>query len=203
MRLIFMLTFSILFDFGLKSQVLFVGNSTQVCEDSTQHYERLDSIPKDLNKFKAVYIFSNAYSKLSKPSIDSLINYVHQGGGLYIGAENEPLQAESKQITRALYNKECFGTYNSKNADVTPVNSKLKLVDLDTLPAGKSTVAFPLDYRLQVEAWVDDQPLILSGQVNKGKIIIDGGYSRFYCENRDKNSDEIWRRILTYLVRED
>ena len=61
---------------------------------------------------------------------------------------------------------------------------------MQSVPAGTTTVAFPLDYRLKVEAWINDEPLILSGESYKGKIIIDGGYSRFYCniDKEGKNS---------------
>jgi len=58
-----------------------------------------------------------------------------------------------------------------------------------------------LDYRLKVEAWLNDQPLILSGNYKKGRIIIDGGYSRFYCENMSKTSSELWLRFKSFLVK--
>ena len=75
----------------------------------------------------------------------------------------------------------------------------MQLENLPDLPAGKTTSAFPLDYRLKVEAWVSDQALILSGNIGKGRIIIDGGYSRFYCENTNELSVEMLSRFITYL----
>ena len=68
---------------------------------------------------------------------------------------------------------------------------------METIPAGRSTVAFPMDYRLRVEAWVADQPLILSGELDAGKVIIDGGYSRFYCDQRSEVTDVLWNAILS------
>ena len=115
-----------------------------------------------------------------------------------MGAENWPLQAESNQLTKKLYLKESFGEYNSDVAEIEQKSGNLRL-ERETIPAGKSTVAFPMDYRLRVEAWVADQPLILSGDLDQGKIIIDGGYSRFYCDQRSDATDELWQAIMTYL----
>ena len=116
-----------------------------------------------------------------------------------MGAENWPLQAESNQITEKLYLKSSYGSYDQEIAD-NPPGGNLKLNELDTIPAGRSTVAFPLDYRLKVEAWVDDQPLIQSGQIGEGRIIVDGGYSRFYCDQRNNDTDSILVRFINYLT---
>ena len=57
-----------------------------------------------------------------------------------------------------------------------------------------------MDYRLKVEVWLDDQPLIQSGEIGLGKIVIDGGYSRFYCANHDAEIDGIFLAILKWLL---
>jgi len=125
-------------------------------------------------------------------------NFVRAGGGLYLGAENWPLQAESNQLTKKIYLKESFGEYDSPEAEIEQKSGNLHL-EMATIPAGRSTVAFPMDYRLRVEAWVADQPLILSGKIDEGNVIIDGGYSRFYCDQRTEITDSLWKAILVYL----
>ena len=176
----------------------FIGNTTNFCSsDST--IVVLNSLPADLGDYEAIFIFSNASSGLSDSDVAKIINYAESGGGLYLGAENWPLQAESNQITEKLYLKSSYGSYDQEIAD-NPPGGNLKLNELDTIPAGRSTVAFPLDYRLKVEAWVDDQPLIQSGQIGEGRIIVDGGYSRFYCDQRNNDTDSILVRFINYLT---
>jgi hypothetical protein len=145
-------------------------------------------------------LFSNSTTTLSDSDVDRLIDFVEAGGGLYLGAENWPLQAESNQMTKRLYLKESFGEYQADDAEISASKGNLELDSLDNVPAGSTTVAFPMDYRLRVEAWVDDQPLILSGALEKGKVIIDGGYSRFYCDQRSETTDQLFQSFMAFLL---
>jgi hypothetical protein len=135
--------------------------------------------------------------------VDRLINFAESGGGVYLGAENWPLQAESNQVTKRLYLKESFGEYQVDDAEIASNNGNLELDSLDKVPAGQTTVAFPMDYRLRVEAWVDDQPLILSGALDQGRVIIDGGYSRFYCDQRSGETDQLFQSFVSFLLKEN
>ena len=174
--------------------VLIVGNFDSICiEDS--NLTKVKVLPEILDSFQVICLFSNATSSLTEDEASRVESFVRSGGGLYLGAENWPLQAESNQLTKKLYLKESFGEYDSPVAEIQRESGNLHL-EMETIPAGRSTVAFPMDYRLRVEAWVSDQPLILSGKVDEGKVIIDGGYSRFYCDQR---SDSLWKAIITYL----
>lgn len=177
--------------------VLIVGNFDSVClEDST--ISKVKVLPETLDSFQVICLFSNATSSLTEDEASRVENFVRSGGGLYLGSENWPLQAESNQLTKKLYLKESFGEYDSPVAEIEQKSGNLDL-KMETIPAGKSTVAFPMDYRLRVEAWVSDQPLILSGNVDNGKVIIDGGYSRFYCDQRSEVTDSLWKAIIAYL----
>lgn len=155
-------------------------------------------LPESLDSFKIICFFSNSTSSLTETEATRVESFVRSGGGLYLGAENWPLQAESNQLTKKLYMKESFGEYDLPVAQIEQQSGNLQL-EMETIPAGRSTVAFPMDYRLRVEAWVADQPLILSGNLDAGKVIIDGGYSRFYCNQRTEITDSLWKAILAYL----
>jgi hypothetical protein len=66
----------------------------------------------------------------------------------------------------------------------------------------QSTVTFPMDYRLKVEVWSGDEPLILSGNFGKGKIILDGGYARFNVAlNQSAESKRIFNELIDFLVK--
>ena len=178
-------------------QVLFIGNLNSICmEDSNARVA--STLPEILDSFQVICLFSNSTSSLNESDASRIEEFVRSGGGLYLGAENWPLQAESNQLTQKLYLKESFGEYHSPVAQIEQRSGNLDL-EMDTIPAGKSTVAFPMDYRLKVEAWVADQPLILSGKLDKGKVIIDGGYSRFYCDQRSEVTDSLWAAIIAFL----
>lgn len=181
-----------------QTSILLIGNSEKLCYQ--EYFSKVsDTLPDEISQFKAIYLFSNSTSQLNREDIESIIHFVEAGGGLYIGSENWPLQAESNQLTQELYKKESYGEYDKASANTSFQKGNLELNTISEIPAGKSTVAFPLDYRLTVEAWIDDQPFILSGNYGKGRIIIDGGYSRFYCENRSNACDEIFWKFLEYL----
>lgn len=197
----YLLFFSFIVSNTIYSQtsILLIGNTEKLCY---QEYFSVisDTLPNELHLFKTIYLFSNSTSQLNKEDIKNIIHFVEDGGGLYIGSENWPLQAESNQITQELYKKESYGEYDKVTASTSSQEGNLQLSTISEIPAGKTTVAFPLDYRLTVEAWIDDQPFILSGNYGKGRIIIDGGYSRFYCENRTDTCNDIFQRFKTYLT---
>jgi hypothetical protein len=68
--------------------------------------------------------------------------------------------------------------------------------------ANQSIVTFPMDYRLKVEVWSGDEPLILSGNFGKGKIILDGGYARFNLAlNQSVESKRIFNELIEFLLK--
>lgn len=183
--------------FSQENQILVVGNYAPLClADSL--FTKADSLPESLDSTQIIMLFSSSTSNFTKHDINKIEAFVKDGGGLYSGSDNWPLQAQSNQVTHQIYKKESFGNYQQRNAELNE-DGNLNLEDFDTIPAGESTAAFPLDYRLKVEAWVQDQPLILSGELGAGHIIIDGGYSRFYCSHRDASTDALLQEIISFL----
>lgn len=180
--------------------VLIYGNHSQVCLSDTLKGEQLSDL-NGLRSNDVLFIFSGAGNGLTNGSLDTIISFVENGGGLYIGSENWPLQKESNQITTRLFNKNSFGYYTSEIAERAD-NGNLMFNDLDTIPTGTTSVAFPMDHRLTVEVWVEDQPLLLSGYFGKGRIIIDGGYSRFYCTQLSAEGKTVLYRIYEFLSKD-
>jgi len=184
--------------FGQKgASGLLIGNVDKLCLPDSQ-LVITETLPDSLENYRTIFLFSNATSFLDTADINRIEKFVENGGGLYSGADNWPLQAEANQITQQIYKKESFGYYESRVAKSAEAGN-LRLNDLDTIPAGNTTSAFPMDYRLRVEAWIEDQPLIQSGHYGNGRIVIDTGYSRFYCDLRDENSDAVFERVYRFL----
>ena len=190
----------ILLSFSIQAQngVLILGNVGSFCFTSDSAFTVSDTLPLEIDKYSTIMLFSSSRSNLEKGDIDQLLSYINKGGGLYLGAENKPLQAESNQITSRLYNKVSYGDFDADTAECAQ-DGNLGLKSLEEIPAGNSIVAFPLDHRLTVEAWVEDEPLILSGEIGTGKIVIDGGYSRFYCKNSTDQSEILLEQIINFL----
>jgi len=163
-----------------------------------------DSISADsLGKYDVVFVFSSARSTLSDENILALQSFVNDGGGLYIGADNWPFVSESDQLTFAFFGKSCWGNIDMQLAKVNDKqSSNAVFADKSEIPSGQTTVSFPLDYRLKVEAWTGDEPLILSGKFGKGRIILDGGYSRFNRNlSSSPESNEVFREMMLFLSR--
>ncbi len=179
------------------SRVLVMGNYFMICMED-EHAQKRARLPDSLEQFDVICFFSNATSTLNESEVARVESFVRAGGGLYLGAENWPLQAESNQLTKRIYLKESFGEFEASEAQIDQNLGNLEL-EMKTVPAGRSTVAFPMDYRLKVEAWAADQPLILSGVLDEGRVIIDGGYSRYYCDQRTEVTDLLWKAIIAYL----
>ncbi len=196
--IVLILSFITLHSFAqMGNQALVMGNVERLCLPDSQ-LVILDTLPNSLDSFNSIFLFSNSTSFLSAEDVTKIDSFVVKGGGLYNGSDNWPLQAEANQMTQKMYRKESFGNYEETIAKSGEAGN-LDLEDLDTIPAGKTTSAFPMDYRLKVEAWVADQPLILSGHHGNGRIVIDTGYSRFYCDIRDENTDAIFERVYRFL----
>jgi hypothetical protein len=196
-----LLFFSLLFSTTLFSQnkILFIGNISQICyEDSNSTIELSSDLPDTLSSYSAIFLFSSAQSILNEKKVEQLLQFLNGGKGLYLGSENWPLQAESNVMTNLLFSKNSWGDFSEPNAQLS---EKGIFEEMKTIPSGTTTVAFPMDYRLKVEAWVNDEPLILSGEYYKGKIIIDGGYSRFYCNiEKSGNNNFILNQFIDFLT---
>jgi len=196
-----LLFFSLLFSTTLFSQnkILFIGNISQICyEVSNSTIELSSDLPETLSSYSAIFLFSSAQSILNEKKVEQLLQFLNVGKGLYLGSENWPLQAESNVMTNLLFSKNSWGDFSEPNAQLS---EKGIFEEMKTIPSGTTTVAFPMDYRLKVEAWVNDEPLILSGEYYKGKIIIDGGYSRFYCNiEKSGNNNFMLNQFIDFLT---
>jgi hypothetical protein len=183
-----------------QTQVLLLGNTDKLCtvHIDTIHYDVSDTLPIKIDHYQAVLIFSSAQSVLNQEDIERLFVYLESGNGIYLGCENWPLQSEANQLSKLILGKEFWGNSNEEMAHVSSTDSPL-FENKTAIFAGNSSVQFPLDYRLKTEAWVADEPLIQSSSSFGGKLLLDGGYSRFYCDQK-KRSDDIWMMILTFLL---
>lgn len=183
-----------------QTSLLFIGNTEPLCvvSDSTITVEIAQSLPQMIEYFDAIFIFSGAVSSLNSKEVDALILYVKNGKGLYCGAENEPLQQEFHQISTFLFSKSVWGNFTNQTAMVAE-KSFIASANGDSISTGETPVAVPLDARVKVEVWVDDEPLMTSFELEKGKIVFDGGYSRFYCPQMMENK-AVFESIVRYLT---
>ena len=183
-----------------QNNILILSKNSNLCLKSIGVIDLAGHLPEQLTPYKTIFIFSNSKSVLSKKDVSRVIDFLNAGGNLYLGSESWPFQAESNQITRKLFHKECYGNFEITRAEPATEKSNVHLIELKEIPAGETTVAFPLDYQLLVEAWVGNQPLILSGSIEQGRIIIDGGYSRFYCVNWNSNTLLLFQKIIAFFT---
>lgn len=183
-----------------QTEILLIGNTKKICpaKNDSILYSQQDSLPGNIERYQAIFLFSNAQSVLNSADQERILGHLQSGKGLYIGCENWPLQSEANQLTRILFGKEFWGNSKQDKAIVQKEETTI-FEDHNSFSAGNSSVQFPLDFRLKTEAWIDDEPLIQSTQTFGGNLILDGGYSRFYCDEQGK-SDEVWKRIVSFLM---
>ena len=181
---------------GQKTGVIF-GKKMGISHPDWQ-FQYPDSI-QDLTSYDCIFIFSTAQPSLDSTTLSQLKLAVEQGTNIYIGSENWPFVAESNQVTTLFFNKSMQLMHDVSMAKVNTLTHSDRVFSKTVIPAGTTTSSFPLDYRLKVEAWTADEPLILSGKIGLGKLIIDGGYSRFYSENWDAEVELVWNELLDYL----
>jgi len=183
-----------------QNRLLYLGNSAPilVSDDSSNITERLNDLPSSLEKYDAIFLFSGAVSILSNSQIDDVLSFVSEGKGLYCGADNAPLVEEFNLISNQILNKRAWGNFNNSNA-VLADQSFLTSIGIDSIYAGETTVAIPLDVRVKVEAWAGDEPIITSLSFGRGRIVFDGGYSRFHKMTKMENMD-VFESIINYLV---
>jgi len=180
-----------------QAKILMIGNTKQLClSDSNSQFISSDKLPPSLVSFDAIMVFSTAHSRLSSNDIDQMIQFVSDGGGLYIGSENWPLQAEGNALTERIYTKSVWTAAEKPKKEISNTGIFSEVSDF---PPGLTPVVFPLDFQLHVEIWYNDEPLILTGKLGTGKILIDGGYSRFYCQSMGKFENEVLKIMLDYL----
>ncbi len=178
-------------------QILLLGNTKQLCfSDTSKQFISRDKLPPILHEYLAIMVFSSAHSRLSPNEIDQIIKFVSDGGALYIGSENWPLQAEGNALTERIYSKSVWAVSETTKKEISNIGI---FRDIENFPPGSTPVVFPLDFQLHVEVWYNDEPLILSGKLGIGKILIDGGYSRFYCNSLGEFEKEVLAVVLDFF----
>lgn len=186
-----------------QSKGLILGRNIQLPDlDSSIQLKYASVFPMDsLKNFDFILIFSSSNSNLTKEAVFNIEEYVNQGGRLYLGADNWPFVEESNQLTQVFFGKRYWGNQSLNNE----LMHEKKLLKNDSVQepnfAAQSIVTFPMDYRLKVEVWSGDEPLVLSGNFGKGKIILDGGYARFNSVlNQSAESKQIFKVMIDFLV---
>lgn len=205
MRIFYLLIF--LFPFFAASQtILVLGKDLPLKSDAFDvRFVFSDSIHReannaiDFNQYLAIFIFSTANSEISESEEKALVDYLKKGGNIYLGAENSPFYAESNQLLKNMFNLQFYGNFETDTLKIDP-SSNFTCERSTKFSSGNSTVSFPVDYRFKVEAWSMDNPIILSSKVEKGRLILDGGYSRFY---QLEQHVEILDNILQYFFKEE
>lgn len=181
---------------GQKTGIIF-GKKMVISHPDWQ-FRYADTI-HDLTSFDCIFIFSTGQTSLDSNTLVQLKLAVEQGTNIYIGSDNWPFVAESNQVTTLFFNKSMQLMHDVRVAEVNALTQSDRVFSKTVIPAGTTTSSFPLDYRLKVEAWTADNPLILSGKIGLGKLIIDGGYSRFYPENWNAEVELVWNELLAFL----
>ncbi len=189
-----LITFFNKFLFAQK-EILVIGNSNEICFDTSLNFVFVENLDRILD-YDIVLIFSGASSKIKSDDISKIVDFLSKGGGLYLGCENWPFQAETNLILEQLFSFQSWGNFNSSYAKVSEDS---ELTALKDIPSGNSVAVFPMDLNFKVDVWLEDKPVIMSGSFDLGRIVLDGGYSRFFCSEINTASKSFFLDLVAYL----
>lgn len=191
MKIIFQVLTFVFFSFlhNAQESILVIGNADSICwTESLIVKTQLDS-SNQLEDYSLIFVFSSAITDLSESLINQLDSAVfHQGIHLYIGAENWPMQADANALTEQMFQEQFYSVDRTSKSES------------EVLDVKESVVYFPLSFNFQPILWDQDEPVLQVGNYGKGKVMIDGGYSRFYCGNSDDSSRELLKKIMKMLL---
>ena len=185
------------FSSNAQNEILVVGNSNEICFDTNLNVVYEDNLDHIFD-YRVLLIFSGASSTLKNDDISKIMMFIKNGGGLYLGCDNWPFQAESDVILDSFFSFHSWGNFDSEIAHVSEVS---EITQLKEITSGISVAVFPVNSNFKVDVWIEDQPLIMSGDFDNGRLILDGGYSRFYCENMNGSSNLLLIDLINYLFR--
>lgn len=168
-----------------QKKILFYGNY-QAVELGINGFDKIkcSSLPTDLDGFEGIFIFSQAHSTWTEADLNRLILHIENGAALYLGADDWPLQAEANVLTSLLYNLRFYPerastSFHENGNEINNTNSQAFL---------------PIHPQLQNMEWLNDHPVLLRGQLGKGKIVIDCRYARFYG-TKTPNKEHEWQFV--------
>lgn len=177
--------------------LVYGNNQINLQDDLIINAKRIDSIRQnDLDSSTILVIFSTANSRLGEVEQNLIIDFVNAGGSLYLGAENFPFNEECNQLSEKLLQLKGYGNFENDSLKFSP-NNFLDLSEQSNVESGISTICFPMDYRTKVIAWSNDNPIIISMRYGAGKILMDGGYSRFY----EIENQVFFNQIIAFLLK--
>lgn len=174
--------------------VLVYGNHHSICY--LPKIKTLDSIAEIKNfELHTLYIFSTINS-LKESDIKLIKKHLENGGNIYIGLDNWPQQKEGIEILDSLFQIHFFD--EGKKGVLKKGNGELN--GPDTINSFVQTNGyFSIKANFKIEYWSNDCPVIMSTTIDKGKLIIDAGYVRFFCENISEEDAVLLKEIIRYL----
>ncbi len=177
--------------------LVYGNNQINLQDDLIINAKRIDSITQNkLDSCSILVIFSTANSRLGEVEQNIILDFVNAGGSLYLGAENFPFNEECNQLSEKFLQLKGYGNFDNDSLKFSP-NNFLDLSEQSNVESGISTICFPMDFRTKVIAWSNDNPIIISARFGKGKIILDGGYSRFY----EIENQVFFNQLIAFLLK--
>jgi hypothetical protein len=177
-----------------KDSILVFGNRHSICHLTRVKY--LDSIAELKHyEHKPFYIFSTI-NTITENDIAVIKAHLEKGGNLYIGLDNWPQQKEGIEILASWFQIDFFD--EGKKGLLKKGNGVLNGPDSINSYV-QSNGYFSIQPNFKIEYWSNDCPVIMSSMLGKGKLIIDAGYVRFFCENISDEDTILLKEIIRYL----
>jgi hypothetical protein len=151
---------------------------------------------------------SDSTAKLNSDHISVIQDFFYSGKGLYVWGDNEPFFADANTITQRLFNIAMSGNdYGDKVVQKKSSSGAGGFVDhpittgLDFLYEGITVASFPShrDFTTLIHG-SSGKPVAVVYEKDNKRAILDGGYTRLYCNWDTAGNARYVKNAAAWLV---
>ena len=168
----------------------------------------VNELKKVLDKSCQLWVISDTTVKLKKEHITVIKDFFNSGKGLYLWGDNEPFFADANAISEQLFHIKMSGNeYGDKVVQKKSALGNGGFVDhqittgLDFLYEGITIATFPAhkDFNTLVHGSCG-KPVTVVYDKNNRRVILDGGYTRLYCNWDTAGTARYVKNAAAWLV---
>jgi uncharacterized protein YegL len=195
------------FDFSLPTGALKQKGFT--IKRWANHIPTLEEFKTTLSKSSQLWIISDQNSRIPESHLKEIEKYFHEGKGVYIWGDNDPYYYDANIISKRLLSVELYGDdmgdqvihLNSQRtrgiSQKHPVN-----VGIEFLYEGITISSIPrnVEYLSPILHSSNDKLVIASYEQDGKRLIIDGGFTRLYCNWDTAGTARYVKNAASWLV---
>ncbi|PKN72306.1 MAG: hypothetical protein CVU50_07905 [Candidatus Cloacimonetes bacterium HGW-Cloacimonetes-3] len=155
-----------------------------------------------------LWLISDTYPKLSQQHIDIICDFYNSGKGLYLWGDNDPFHADADAISRKLFGIDMSGCEMGNKILTKKDSSKAGgfiehavTFGIDFLYEGITIAQFPHHNLFTTILYSSEgHPAIVVYDNNNKRAILDGGFTKLYCNWDTAGTGRYVKNAAAWLV---